>query len=159
MRKYRMYSMVAYNLSDIQKGIQAYHATIEFLNKFGFNSEFKSWAKDEKTVIILNGGTSNSGLLISPYGLPSTKGTLNTYYQTLEDNGVRVAGFYEPDINNALTAISFLVDDRVWDREKYPNLNPKELSDEQIMEMYMLNPEFDKKTAFLKTFLPKFNLA
>ncbi len=31
------------------------------------------------------------------------------------------ARFCEPDLGDQLTAICFLVDERVWDREKYPD--------------------------------------
>ena len=35
--------------------------------------------------------------------------------------GVPVASFYEEDLGNILTSISFLVEDKVWDYKNYPS--------------------------------------
>ena len=68
----RLYSLVMYNISGIQAGIQAKHSGIELaMAHAGDDVEdtvFLEWAKFHKTVILLNGGTSNSGKE-SYYGL------------------------------------------------------------------------------------------
>ena len=35
--------------------------------------------------------------------------------------------FHEPDLGDQLTAVCFLVDERVWNRELYPNFVPETL--------------------------------
>jgi hypothetical protein len=83
--------------------------------------------------------------------------------------------FYEPDLNNALTAVVFLVDERVFDRVTYPNFEkevlpwsktkPSEKKLKELEERNAVNYEkwCDKiggpKNAFLREFLPKFKLA
>jgi hypothetical protein len=103
----RMYCLVLYNLSPIQQGIQAAHAIVEYANAFQNTIEYQKWAQVNKTIIILNGGTS---------------GTMKTNMDYLIDNQLcDFAFFKEPDLYNGITAISFLADERIWDREKYPD--------------------------------------
>jgi hypothetical protein len=103
----RMYCLVLYNLSPIQQGIQAAHAIVEYANAFQNTIEYQKWAQVNKTIIILNGGTS---------------GTMKTNMDYLIDNQLcDLAFFKEPDLYNGITAISFLADERIWDREKYPD--------------------------------------
>src|SRR6478609_5282683 len=107
--RYRMYGLVPYNLSDIQKGIQFGHAVVEHM-LWSDTEEIKQWAQNDKTFIILNGGTTNL----------DGSGTINQHIQTLDSMGVTIATFQEPDLGNQITAVVFLVDERVWDFEKYP---------------------------------------
>ena len=129
--EFRMYGFVPYNLSDIQKGIQFSHALQEYNNyiidkiledpkfidskKF---SNFRKWAKEDKTVIVLDGGTTNTN--------KSHPGTLNKKHEMLE-NYIHHEEFYEIDLGDQLTAIAFLVDDRYWNFDKYPKsiIEPK----------------------------------
>ncbi len=111
--KYRMYFFVPYNLSDIQKSIQAGHSALEYAVKYKNEKDFEEFVFWDKTWIILNGGTSNDG------HLGDKKGSMQEYYGLLRDKGIHHAVFYEPDINSALTAICFLADERVWDYETY----------------------------------------
>jgi len=117
--EYRMYGMVPYNLSDIQKGIQFGHAVVEYANEHSKTNAYKKWSRYDKTFIILNGGTTNNKILSD--GLPS--GTLNQHELKLLGavSEMPVARFCEPDLGDQLTAICFLVDERVWNREKYPD--------------------------------------
>jgi hypothetical protein len=39
----------------------------------------------------------------------------------LEQNGIEIATFYEPDLNDMLSAVVFIVDERVFNRKKYPD--------------------------------------
>lgn len=115
----RMYSLVLYNISEIQKSIQAGHAVEEFSDKYGTTKEYKKYRK-YKTWIVLNGGTSNSGKE-SYYGLEPMLGSMEQHLQLLKNNDINHAPFYEPDLNYALTAIAFIVDERVFNRDDYPD--------------------------------------
>lgn len=114
----RMYGMVPYNISPIQQGIQFGHAVVEYGLKLGNTVEYKDWAENHKTFIILNGGTTNDrpDIVTGEY-----KGTLNRHKETLKLNGVSVMPFYEPDLGDQLTAIVFIVDERVFNKKDYPN--------------------------------------
>ena len=109
--KYRMYFFVPYNLSPIQQGIQAGHAALEYASKFGNNDDYKSFVTNDKTWIILNGGTTNNNMF----------GTMQDILMELHSIGVNLSIFQEPDINDALTAICFLTSEVVWDYETYPD--------------------------------------
>lgn len=115
--EYRMYGLVPYNLSPIQQGIQFGHAVVEYgQNVKGMGKMediYNKWANEDKTFIILNGGTTNIN--------PDKLGSLNKHVDTLMENGVAVATFYEPDLGDQLTAIVFLVDERVFNRDLYPD--------------------------------------
>jgi len=116
--EYRMYGLVPYNISPIQQGIQYGHAVVEYgLENFQTQS-YLDWAKYHKTFIILNGGTTNkrASIVTGEY-----EGTLNNHLVSLKNAGVRVATFEEPDLGDQLTAIVFLVDERVFDTKKYPD--------------------------------------
>lgn len=111
--KYRMYGLVPYNISPIQQGIQFGHAVVEYsIGRYGSHDDYKQWAKEDKTFIILNGGTTNDN--------EERLGSLNKSVRRLEDICIPYATFNEPDLGDQLTAVVFLVDDRVWDKEKYP---------------------------------------
>jgi hypothetical protein len=110
-RKYRMYGLVPYNISPIQQGIQFGHAVVEYGITYGNTEEYQKWSRNDKTFIILNGGTTNNNTL--------QLGSLNEYTEQLKLNRVPNETFYEPDLGNQLTAVVFLVDDRVWDRETW----------------------------------------
>jgi len=114
----RMYGLVNYQLTGIQQGIQFLHGVVEYgqmANEKGGDilEQYNEWADIHKTVILLNGGTTN---------LNSEKpGTLNQHLQTLKEKGVFCASFHEPDLGNQLTGVVFLVDERVFNKEKYPD--------------------------------------
>jgi hypothetical protein len=125
----RMFGLVPYNISPIQQGIQFGHAVQEYNNDiFELMGEyhrsevsiedkqaiwkFEQWRKEDKTFIILNGGTTND-----------TSGTMQDYKCQLEENGITYSTFFEPDLNDALTAIVFLVDERVFNKKKYPDVD------------------------------------
>ena len=75
-RRYRMYGLVPYNISPIQQAIQFGHAVVEYANEYFHDHDYQSWSHDDKTFIILNGGTTNT--LIERFG------TLNNYKLELE---------------------------------------------------------------------------
>lgn len=115
--RYRMYGLVPYNISPIQQGIQFGHAVVEYGLEYGHKSDdpYLQWARNDKTFIILNGGTTNRN--------EDHWGTLNQSVLELGRLRVQYTTFYEPDLGDQLTAIVFLVDERVWDKEKYPEFN------------------------------------
>jgi hypothetical protein len=121
--EYRMYGLVPYNLSPIQQGIQFGHAVVDYGRTVRDIKQYKAfynkWADEDKTFIILNGGTTNNN--------PEKLGTLNNHMQTMIDNGVKVQPFYEPDLGDQLTAFVFLVDERVWNRDLYEDFVPEVL--------------------------------
>ena len=107
----RMYGFVNYQLTGIQMGIQFSHALTEYSLINFHSNDYLDWAKYWKTVIILNGGTTNNN--------PERLGTLNQTYNTLIENGVICSSFTEPDLGDQMTSICFLVDEQVFNREVY----------------------------------------
>lgn len=121
--EYRMYGLVPYNLSPIQQGIQFGHAVVDYgrtvRDIIPFEPIYNKWADIDKTFIILNGGTTNNN--------PEKLGSLNNHLYTLQFNGIKVQPFYEPDLGDQLTAVCFLVDERVFNRTLYPDFIPETL--------------------------------
>ena len=154
----RMYGLVPYNISPIQQGIQYGHAVVEYPlsldgNK-GLIKTYLKWAKKDKTFIILNGGTTNNN--------KKRLGTLNKHLAALKTYGIKVQDFYEPDLNDALTGVCFLVDERVFNREKYPDFVSDEAeSEKKSSKRYAKWVESigGSKNEFLRIFLKNFRLA
>jgi hypothetical protein len=121
--EYRMYGMCNYQLSNtIHGGIQFGHCCIEYQQMVSgsvYESTYNKWAKKDKTFIILNGGTTNDN--------KNNYGTLQKNRNLLKDNDILFSEFREPDLNNTLTAICFLVDERVWNKELYKDFIPETL--------------------------------
>lgn len=128
---WRMYGLVPYNISSIQQGIQFGHAVVEYGLQYGNvtdnvitrhllseDSKYTKWAKEDKTFIILNGGTTNKRLID---GVPF--GSLNQHVITLKEMGVDTAEFYEPDLGEELTATVFLVPKQVYNKKEYLNFD------------------------------------
>ena len=117
--EYRMYGIVPYNISPIQAGIQFGHAVVEYQQNTrglnGIEDIYNKWASQDKTFIICNGGTTNEN--------PEDKwyGSMQKRRDALSEAGILFAEFREPDMNNTLTAVVFLVDERVFNEELYPN--------------------------------------
>ncbi len=149
-----MYGLVPYNISPIQQGIQFGHAVVEYGLKFGASFDYQEWARDWKTFIILNGGTTNTNFSMED-GLPL--GSMNRHLLTLHDEmNVRFATFHEPDLGNQLTAITFIVDERIFNKTKYPDPELFASQDEQNMFMESIGGEANYK---LREFLKQFRLA
>jgi len=154
----RMYCLTLYNLSPIQQGIQSAHAIVEYASVFGQTQEYVNWAGLDKTIIILNGGSSIK---------------LKENMDYLIDNQlIDLAFFREPDLFNGITACCFLADERIWNREKYPDkLMPLESPNigggvEGTLAIHRVFDEsafIDRIGGFknfqLKLFLEKFRLA
>ena len=121
----RMYSLNIYNTSGIQCGIQSAHSNMEYALKHFNDENFQDWSNNWKTVILLDGGTSNNGKE-SYYGYPAMKGSMECHLETLEKIGIKVVPFYEPDLNYCMTSMSFIVDERVFNKKEYPNFEFEE---------------------------------
>lgn len=103
--RYRMFCLVPYNISEIQKGIQALHGVVEYQLEHGKLKPYKQWAEIEKTVIILNGGTTGKN------------STMLEEIKTLKEFGINYSLFHEPDLNDALTSINFILPSTVYNIE------------------------------------------
>ena len=103
-----MYFFTMYNLSGIQKGIQAGHAALEYVRSYAFESDSETETKqdlidfvtDHKTFIILDGGTSS---------------TMIDRMDELTELGIPFAAFREPDLNHSTSAIAFIVNESGYD--------------------------------------------
>ena len=104
--KQRMYAMVLRQLNPMQKGIQALHAVVEYAQAHFATNYYQQWAKNDKTMIVLDGGTSIE---------------LADVIKQLDEIDYTYAVFKEPDLYDQVTAIAFLVPETVWDRETYPD--------------------------------------
>jgi hypothetical protein len=164
----RMYGLVPYNISPIQQAIQFGHAVVEYgrtCDDFkNLKKTYNLWADKYKTFIILNGGTTNKD--------PEKLGTLNEHLNTLTNAGIVFDVFYEPDLGDQLTAIVFIVDERVFNKKDYPNFDielPSEnLTEKELIDLENKNNDRYKiwlgmiggvKNAFLREFLSNFRLA
>jgi len=108
-----MYGLVPYQLTGIQSGIQAAHSFVEYgLNNF-HDKDYQDWASLHKTVILLNGGTTNVNY--------DRLGSLNKHADYLESIGVKIARFHEPDLGDQLTAICFILNEKVFNKTLYPD--------------------------------------
>ena len=125
----RMYGMVIYQLMGIQQGIQFQHAVTTYQRylqtmpehrgeasnnrtRGELNERYGLWADKWMTSMVLNGGTSNDS--------EQYVGTMQQHLKALKDNDVFVMDFREPDLGNCLTALCFMVDERVFDKVTYP---------------------------------------
>lgn len=106
--KYRMYSFVLRQLSPIQKGVQTTHAVVEYETFYGKTEEYQTWANVDKTLIVLDGGTYPEMMEI---------------LETLQTEGIKHSYFEEEDLNNLVTSITVIADNRVWDRVNYPDFD------------------------------------
>lgn len=116
----RMYFFVPYNISPIQQGIQAGHALGRYCLRYGrYDPQHIVWDFLEKfeTWIILNGGTTNDERDFE--AIPA--GSLNLIGDQLQDNNIEFSFMIEPDLNQALTALCIICDERVFNREDYPD--------------------------------------
>ena len=153
-----MYFLVLYSLSGIQKGIQSLHAQVEYALKYGKDKNYKEWASKYKTVILLNGGTSCETHIAK---IGTATGTMEQHLKMLKQNNIKCAEFHEPDLNHSMSAIAFLVDERVFDKEKYPLQVEEEFYPHLLTaEIIMLEKlHGGKQNLFLRQFLRNFKLA
>lgn len=171
-RKWRMYGLVPYNISPIQQGIQFGHAVVEYglyANEAQGNTlkDYLDWANNDKVFIILNGGTTNKAPIVQ--SVNDFKGSLNNHLARLEENGLPLSTFYEEDLGDQLTAVTFLVDERVWDTDTYldfdyalhhdPEMKLTDMKFRKERYIRWLNEIGGKQNEFLREFLKQFELA
>lgn len=173
--RYKLYCIVPFNISTEQKGIQLTHGVVEYVLKCleYINGEeekkqlldvFIDWGTNSKTTILLRGGGSNhvgnrytgekniGGF--DGIGTPeSYDGSMEKTLKTLITNGVNVSTFYEPDLNDMLSSIVFIVDERAFDFDLYPNFVEGEDYDKWVESVG------GETNAFLRKYLPPFKLA
>lgn len=130
----RMYFFVAQNISPIYAGIQSGHAALEYAFHHGdaLNPLFHDFMLYHKTWVILNGGTTNDG----HHG--QDIGSLDQIELDLIENGIKYSRFCEPDLNNALTALCFLCDERVFNKKDYPDFDEESCSNYPLYNEIML---------------------
>jgi|SRR6476661_9054942 len=123
-REQRMCSVALRHLSGIQKGIQSAHAIVDYSLKYGDTVEYQRWAKRDKTLYVLEAHTD---------------GQLDEAYKELKKLGVNVEKFKEPDMGNVTTAITFLLDETVWNTKKYPDgKTPTDIAIRRIKNQFSL---------------------
>jgi hypothetical protein len=75
---------------------------------------------------------------------------------------VLVAEFREPDLNDTLTAVVFLVDERVFKKDLYPNfevdINVSDSTNEKQYQQWV-EKIGGEKNVFLRNYLTNFKLA
>lgn len=154
----RMYGLVPYNISPIQKAIQFGHAVVEYGIENFNTDEYQDWARNWKTFIILDGGTSNH--TINRYSLSDEYlGSMEQNMKILLDNNIKISTFYEPDLNDMLSSIVFIVDERVFNLTVYPNYNSEVESYEDWVQKFGNNKLENDKIIFLRSFLNNLKLA
>lgn len=123
----RMYTLVPYNILGIQKGIQHEHSVTQYLLDYVIDNitpyeRAKRWARTHKTSMLLNGGTSNEGNVVRHIeGDILYLGTMQKAREFLKTIDIKFSEFYEPDLNSMLTGISFILDERVFNKKVYPD--------------------------------------
>jgi hypothetical protein len=130
--------------------------------------QYIKWARDWKTSIILNGGTTNEN--------KDRLGTMQINLKLLIDNGIPLSIFREPDLNDTITAIAFIADERVFNTKLYPNFEktpysweinhiPNEAtlskweSDNEENKVKWMDKIGGERNVFLREFLKPFKLA
>lgn len=169
--EYKMYGLVTNHLcGTIHAGIQFTHAVVDYGRKVFGTSQGKiydKWADEDKTIVILNGGSTNNN--------PTKLGVINKNYETLINNGIFVQPFYEKDLGDQLVAICFLVDERVWRKDLYKDFIPETLPFSNKKDSEKVISQLDAKNnknyeqwllkiggpnnAFLRDFLKPFRTA
>ena len=160
-RSYKMYGIVAENISSIQKGIQFAKAIVRYGEKCG-SEGYQKWVKGDMETVLLIGGSTNSRRFDGDY-----IGTINRHLDSLNKNNIKnTAYYYEKNLGDQLTAIAFLVDDRVWNLKKYPdydgpwvnerNKEPFEIPHRHWLLKFGEDEDERNKIFFLRKFLTQF---
>jgi hypothetical protein len=118
----KMYFFVPYNISEIQKGIQAGHCVENYADEHK-NENYNDYLRNHKTWMIMNGGTTRDGANQEERGdMNCIEVLIREHNKIGEDKPsefINYSIFREPDLNHALTAICFLCDERVFNYDDY----------------------------------------
>lgn len=129
----RMYFFVMRNIGQIDKGIQALHCSDEYKIMYPESVKYLEHIRNHKTAILLDGGVSNNGVVLNPHAIGGTfdmgsyyideklLGSMELYEKYLIKNNIEHSSFREPDLNNSLTALGFVCDEKVFEWEEYPS--------------------------------------
>jgi hypothetical protein len=104
MVEYRLYCFVNTFLSPIQKGLQSAHVISELLHIYWDGDPVRQWVVKDKTIIILDGGSSQRLLDIE---------------QIVKKTPIFYSMFREPMLNDSVTAIGMILPDRIWRKDKW----------------------------------------
>lgn len=108
----RLYTFVNFYISSIQQGIQTAHVVHELFNKYGMREiqyhdaflQLHNWARNHKTIIVLNGGIDAS---------------LNDLFEFMKDpnNGYPFACFREDEqsLGGILTAVGIVLPAEIYE--------------------------------------------
>ena len=106
-------------LSSIQQGIQALHCTSEMYLRYSredsiAHKDLFNWGKNDKTVVLLNGGDHSALIKIQEY-VDST------------DNPYAWADWCEgdPDLNGAMTCVGIILPPRIFESAKEMRRPPR----------------------------------
>lgn len=109
----RMYCLTMYNLSPIQQGIQSAHAVVE-LSLLENNKDYIEWAKNWKTMMVMNGGTSTKRGALSKTANYPLVGSMELHREQLKEFGIQFGEFREPDLNYSLSGLAFVVPESIF---------------------------------------------
>ena len=98
---YKLYVLSIRQISGVNKGCQGIHAALEYSEKYFIDPEYRKYVEKDKTVIMLDGGTYQDMIEI---------------LDQLEEGNIHHTYFTEPDLNDCVTSIAFIADERVWDK-------------------------------------------
>lgn len=106
----RFYSFVNYYLSDMQRGIQSFHAGHKMSVTYDADSiqdnYYRDWAKNHQTVVVLNGGNSK------------TLQELFDFLEELKNSGMQFpfVKFHEDEqsLNGALTSVGMVLEEEIY---------------------------------------------
>lgn len=160
----RMYGLVNYQLTGIQKGIQFLHGVVEYGQKYKNTELYNKWANEYKTVILLDGGTT-SDKLIEVDDVFIKHGSLNRHLDTIKEMDIPVAEFREPDLGDQLTAVVLIVSEDVFNiptNGEYMKKNGSyTLGSKSRAEVALecRQKEYGEENVELKDFLSQFRLA
>ena len=145
----RKYIFVPYQLMGIQQGIQGGHASDQYAHKYKDDPDNIDFVENHMTWIVLNGGSTNSRRDFDGKSV----GTLNQIADLLLDNDIKFTHFIEPDLNDALTAVCFVCDERVFNKQLYPDFTDfminkalPEIVEEEYTSDDLINAKIGRET-------------
>jgi hypothetical protein len=111
-----MYGIVANNINSTQKGVNFSKCAIKYCLEHGGSDFFINWSERDIGTILLDGGTTNFRRFDGKY-----IGSINRHLEEINRIGIKNSTYCDKNLGDQLTAIVFLVDERVWNFKKYPD--------------------------------------